>query len=427
MGSKQPSNTSQTTNPWKPAEDSLKNILANAGQLFDQTGGINAEWVDKEIADLTPELQTTIRDMVSQEGFQDLAKQIQSGAVSGMEGISQANNLLYQTAKGENGVTGADLNALAKELYQSDRVQSQVDTLGKNVREQLAGETQAINQRAIAAGGMGSSRAGVAEGVAQGKAAEAIAQGSAAIQNEAMGSALNQALATLQQNQSTKASAANALGSLGIQSGSLMGSTSSIINQGLENALKGSSVLQSYEQSKLDNQWANAMGAQTAGWDNLYRYLNAAGTIAGFGAASTYSSPSSSYLGQAGQGAVAGFASGAASSMLSDKRLKDNIIELAPVSEGIYEGQPVPIPALYEWEWNAKGLELAGDQSFVNIGAIAQELLELGLTDLVDEINVSDHPNEEIAEMGSVYVVNYPALFAYIKLVTVGEENDVQA
>ena len=83
-------------------------------------------------------------------------------------------------------------------LYDSDTVKSQTDQLGKTVREQLAGNIQDINQASTSSGNMGSSRAGVAEGVAKGKAAEAVASGVADIQNSARTNAQQAALNTLQ-------------------------------------------------------------------------------------------------------------------------------------------------------------------------------------------------------------------------------------
>ncbi|MGL4358721.1 MAG: hypothetical protein ACRCSY_08535, partial [Cetobacterium sp.] len=171
----QTSTSTSESKPWAPAIPILENILNQADKLFNEQGGINAEFIEKELADLSPELKEIANNMINSQGFKDLASNLGNAAQQGLGGIGQANQGLGAMAGGQLGITTDQLNQMASEMYNSDLVKSQTDQLTKNVQEGLAGEMQAINQRAVSGGGMGSSRAGVAEGVATGKAADAIA------------------------------------------------------------------------------------------------------------------------------------------------------------------------------------------------------------------------------------------------------------
>ncbi|WP_438516057.1 hypothetical protein [Cetobacterium sp.] len=110
--------------------------------------------------------------------------QAQSGALSGLGSLLAPGGAL--TAEG--------IYNTAQGLVNHDLINSQTAALKDAVSEGLAGTVQGINQRAVAGGGMGSSRAGVAEGVATEGAAKAIAQGSAAITGAATDKAVQAAI-----------------------------------------------------------------------------------------------------------------------------------------------------------------------------------------------------------------------------------------
>ncbi|MGL5964496.1 MAG: hypothetical protein ACRCZ2_08930, partial [Fusobacteriaceae bacterium] len=268
MGSKGNSSSSTTENsPWKPAQGALENILNGAQDLFDKQGGINAEFIEKEIADLTPEMQEAVKNLVNTEKFQNMAQMGQDAVQQGMSGIGQATGMLGGLA--QTGITSENLNQMAKDLYDSELVSSQKEQLGADIDKSLSKQVQGINQASAGSGNMGSSRAGVAEGVAITGANEALATGSAAIENAARQQAYGQALGTLQGNQSTALGAAGQLGNLGLGSVGQLGNLSDIYQQGLSNSLTGAGILQNQQQNILNNKWFNATGQQNAGWNNL--------------------------------------------------------------------------------------------------------------------------------------------------------------
>lgn len=361
------SSQSSSSAPWAPAIPVLEKILGDAGKLYDEKGGINAEWLDKQLADLTPEMQSTVKNLMSSDGMKGVVDTINKGAQEGIGGIGQSTGILGNIAQGGSNITSEDINKMAKDLYQSDRVDSQVEQLSKDVNEGLKGQIQNLNQQSSASGNMGSSRAGVAEGVATGKAADAIAQGSASIKNQAMQDATQQALGALSGNVSNQLGAAGQLGNLGLGAGQLSGSSANIYNQMLQNQLTGAGITQNQAQNSLNNQWFNQQGASNAGWDNLSKLLGMAGSIGGLGGTSSSSGKNGSSLSGA-MGGLGGLLTGVGSigGLFSDASLKKNVKKKGKTKNGETE---------YEWEWNKSAEKRVGKKG-KDSGVLAQEVVK---------------------------------------------------
>lgn len=414
FGGKGSGSSTTTTEPWGPAKDILEGLLGNAQDLFDKQGGINQEFIDKEIADLTPEMQEAINGMLNTDKFKDWAQQGSDALQQGMGGIGQGSGILG--GLGGQGITSEDINSMAKDLYNSEMVQSSKEQLGKDIEGGLNKRVQGLNQQASGSGNMGSSRAGVAEGVAIGEASDAYASGAAAIENNAMNQAYGQAIGTLQGNQSTALGAGQALGQLGLGSVNGLTGMSGIYQQGLGNALTGAGMLQQYQQGVLNNKWFNATGAQNQGWNSLNNLLGVAGNIGSMGGTTT--GPS----GGGGAGAAGGLLNGVGSIMSggasagwwSDARLKDKL-ELVKEAHTRYdlEGMAYPVPNLYKWEWNDLALNLFIEHGFSEapaaFGVLAQELEATGFEKFVEVMETGVEGLD-----GSVRFVNYLALCLYV-------------
>lgn len=369
-GSSSSSQTSTSeSKPWETAIPYLKDILANADKLFDSQGGINAEFIDKKLADLTPEMQTAVKDMISSSDFKQLAGNLTQASQEGLGGIGVGANTAKDAASGKLNISSDQINDLAKSLYQGDMVQSQVDQLGKNVREQLKGEIQGVNQQAVGAGSMGSSRAGVAEGVAKGKAADAISSGSAAIQNQAIQDAMNKAMTIAGGNVATQMQGGQNAGQLGLGSGQLQSGLGSIYNQALQNQLQGAGILQNQAQGQADVDWFNKVGQQGAGWDQLSKLLGVVGPIGGMGGSGTQTGTStggkqSMFNQMLGLGSTAGgIMQGMGSMGWSDASLKKKVKKTGKKGKD----------TTYKWEWNdaaEKKLGLKGKAE----GVLAQDV-----------------------------------------------------
>lgn len=324
----------------KYQQDAIAGLGGNNQQFINQMGGLTG-------------------------GFGQMAgagwNQMQQGA-NAMSGLYGQGGLLTQ-----QGMLDA-----AKGFYDSDLVGSQVNQLGTQLQDMLGGEIQALNQRAAASGGMGSSRAGVAQGVATGKAADAFASGSAQIQNAARQAALGQAMQLGQQqlgaaqgqmqfgNQMLSGAMSGIAG--GIQAGNQM------TIQGLMNQLAAGGLMQQEGQANKDLDRLNQMiknNPSLAGMSQLLPFLtamsgwntttNQTGTVTGGG-------PSTGQQ-LLGAGVSLGGALLGNSALFSDKRLKKNIVNIGNIL-GVN---------VYIWEWNSKALELGAEQQ-LNIGVIAQEV-----------------------------------------------------
>lgn len=379
MGKKTETTTSESK-PWAPAIPHLENILNNAGQLFDKNGGINGNWIDKELADLNPEMQETVKNMINSQGFKDLASNIGNATQQGMSGIGQATGALGGLT--QQGVTSEDLNKMASELYDTEMVQTQKEQLGKDVQAGLDKNVQRINQGASGSGSMGSSRAGVAEGVAIGEASDAVAQGGAAIENAARQSAYGQAMGTLQGNQQTALGAAGQLGQLGLGSANAQAGLGGMYQQMLQNQMTGSGILQNQQQNQLNNQWFNQQGQANAGWDNLNKYLGMTGAIGGMGGTQTNTSGGGgggmSSLGALAGGVAGGFFGGPTGAMAgasvggslfgnSDASLKKKVKATGKKTKKGHKE--------YTWEWNESAEKKLGKKGS-DKGVLAQEVLK---------------------------------------------------
>lgn len=354
-------------------------------------------------------MQEAVKNLVNTDYFKNMAQQGQDAIQQGISGIGQASGLLQGLS--DKGITADNINKMAGELYDSELVKSSKESLGKDIEGGLNKSVQALNQQSAGSGSMGSSRAGVAQGVMTGEAADAYAQGSAAIENSARNQAMSQAIGTLQGNQSTALNAGQSLGSLGVGSLGQMGNVSNIYQQGLNNALTGAGILQQQQQGILNNNWFNAQGQQNAGWNNLNNYLGIAGSIGGMGGTSTTTGNNKQNF----FGAMINAGANAAGSYFgaqSDRRLKDDIeLVLAAHERKNNEGVVYPVPALYKWKWNEMALELFDKEGYKSIppefGCIAQELEETGFEKFVHHVD---------SAVGEIRVVDYVSLCLYVGL-----------
>lgn len=369
-GSKTTTQTSTSeSKPWEKAIPYLEKLMQNADKLFDSQGGVNKEFIDKELADLNPEMQSAISNMIESPNFKGLADNITKASQSGLGGIGVGSGVLGDAAQGKLNISSDQINDLAKGLYQGDVVKSQVDQLGKDVNEQLSGQIQGLNQQASAAGGMGSSRAGIAEGVATGKAADAISKGSSDIQNAARMDAYNKAMGIAQGNVGTQMQGAQGAGQLGLGAGQLQSGLGSIYNQMTQNQLQGAGILQNQDQNKLNNQWFNQTGQQNAGWDALGKYLGMMGPVGGMGGTGGQTGTSSGG-GQSGFNQLLGLGSTAGGIMqgMGSMGWSDASLKKKVKRTGNKDGVNT-----YKWEWNdsaGKKLGLKGKAE----GVLAQDV-----------------------------------------------------
>jgi hypothetical protein len=139
---------------------------------------------------------------------------------------------------------------------------------------QIRGSAQAVNA-------MGSSRQGLAEGVAAGKAADALAQANASTMLGAYGQGLGaqqSALGYTGQHLANQLAPANVYGQAGMargQAGGMLGGASDYQNQAAQNLLGYGQNVESYQQQGLQDQMARWQVAQQEPWTRM-------GNVGGF-------------------------------------------------------------------------------------------------------------------------------------------------
>lgn len=173
--------------------------------------------------------------------------------------------------------------------YNGDLVNQQIAGLTQDVNQAYNQQINSLNQQAGGAGNMGSSRAGVAQGVIAGQAQKAISSGSVAYRTAEENNAFNRYSSMLGNQQSS----ANALTGL---SQSLISNGSNIFNQGVgfqnqatagwisnqQNAVNAGSMLQGAASQQAEINRLNAIMAQSPALNNLGYMNQYLGGIAGW-------------------------------------------------------------------------------------------------------------------------------------------------
>lgn len=213
-------------------------------------------------------------------------------ALSKGRNTDQLNSLLSQYQNQASGFTNygdqqTQINNLAQGYYQGDLVKQNKADLQTDLSRQLAGQEATLNQQAVGTNNMGSSRAGVAQGVMERGAQENYAKGAASIENDARNSAYNMAYQQYQQGQS------NLNTNLGQQT-ALAGNLMNVGQQDAQTAFNAGQVQQTASQNALDVARQNALMNQSSSLQALNQYLPAFNSLAGYGTNTTGSATGTS-------------------------------------------------------------------------------------------------------------------------------------
>jgi hypothetical protein len=219
----------------------------------------------------------------AQGGYTDAAGQNRLGA--GLLG-GQADQLLSSIpgVQQQLGTSNQNYNFLsgAADVANNPYVQAQLGQNAKAVNTQLAEQwLPQIRGSAQAVNALGSSRQGLAEGVAAGKAADALAQANASTMLGAYGQGLGAqqtALGYTGQHLANQLAPANVYGQAGMargQAGGMFGGASDYQNQAAQNLLGYGRNVEGYQQQALQDQMARWQFAQQEPWTRM-------GNVGGF-------------------------------------------------------------------------------------------------------------------------------------------------
>lgn len=209
------------------------NALAEANQFNTpeyQLAGSN-NWLNSGMAGLAQGQDTS----GYLNAFNQMQQQGQSEYNTGNNRLNQGYDQYSKLAN----MSQSDYQNMLNSEYNSDLVKSQIAGATQDIEDTYAHQVQGLNQSAVMHGGMGNSRAGVAQGVMAGKAQQAIAN------------------ASVQYRSQEESAAANRLQSyLGMQqnvAGSMAGIGQNQMAQGLQQYGAGMGYYGQYNQANTQN------------------------------------------------------------------------------------------------------------------------------------------------------------------------------
>ncbi|EGS2542676.1 hypothetical protein I8K56_004720 [Salmonella enterica] len=226
---------------------------------------------------------------------------------SGLALQGQAQGMLGKFAN----MTQEDYQKGFQSEYNGDLVKEQIAGLTSDVNDWYLGATQSLNQNATQTGNMGSSRAGVAQGVLGGQAAKAISSGSLQYRTAEESAAQNRYMSYLGMQQS----GANALANL---AGQQISNGANFYGQGMgyqsqynagwlqnqQNALNVGSIMQQQQQNQLDVMRQNSLQQQSPALARLGYMNQFLGPIANY--STTGSKTTTTVMPQQGNGMMGG-------------------------------------------------------------------------------------------------------------------------
>ena len=257
MGGKSGGDSQVKQEPWGHQKPYLKEVFSQAQQLY---GGDGSQYFPGQTyADMTPLQISGLRNM-EMYGTQE------------MPGLASDSTGAYRSM-----LAAPDV---ANNPYVQDWAQAANRRLGEDFQEQIL---PGIQKNAIAAGGLGGTRQGVAEGIAAGKLAQAMGDQTANMYNQAYGLGLDQQARGL------------ALGPQTLGMGLMPGQTQYDIG----------GKYQAQDQLGISEDMSRYFYNQDAGWNDLQRYMN---TIGGsqWGGTTTTPNPESSPIAGAIGGGLTG-------------------------------------------------------------------------------------------------------------------------
>lgn len=305
---KEKSNSNSSQESWlekNPQYQGLQNNALNEAQHFNmptyQLAGSNTN-LNQGLAGLAKGINTS--------GYYNAANQMEN---QGNQLYGQGNtnlNTAYGNYQNLSNLSQTDMQNMLKNEYDSDLVNAEIKGASRDINEQYQDQVSALNQQANIAGGMGNSRAGVAQGVMAGKAQAAIGNASVNFRSQEENAASQRINNYLGMQQNVAGSMAG-IGQNQMSMGNQMyGAGMGYYNQGnmattqnYQNQFTAGQFQQSQAQQALDIARQNQMMAQSPALARLSYYNQTLLPMAGLSGTGTNTSSGTSTAQSPGQGA----------------------------------------------------------------------------------------------------------------------------
>lgn len=272
------SNTS-TTSLNSTQQGYLDNIFSDAANNYANTtstpyytGETYAGMTDQQKSDLAASSANAQNSVSTGNALSSLGTGLLGNYQNTQDAISA-----YQSAANGN-TTQANINAAAQ-YADNPYLSAQIDAANRDVSRTLNEQTlPTIDRNASAAGGLNSSRAGVAAGIAQRGAADQMADTAATLR----GNAYSQGLTLAQQDNTNKLNALNNIigdySGLASQGLTALNDGTTLSNNAYNTINSNNSALQADQQGKdtaAFNQWQGQDTRDTQALQNLYNIIGA--------------------------------------------------------------------------------------------------------------------------------------------------------
>lgn len=272
--------TKTKSEPWKPQGAALENVFGAAKDIYGRQKGTPFYQGDLH-AGINPLTQQGIDQTGAYTGGQGAQAAGQVGSASSrMLGASddylKSIGAFYGRANGDP--TGDNIDAAGR-YADNPYITGQIDAVGSDIRRNLSeGIMPSIDREATANGGINSSRAGVAEGIAMRGGQEALTQAAAGIRSDAYNRGLDRAEGARGTNLSAMGQAAGLYGNATGQgfAGASQGQQMNL--QLLDSMVRAGQISQEDAQREMDTNYARWQGEDTRDTDLLSRYYGIVGS-----------------------------------------------------------------------------------------------------------------------------------------------------
>lgn len=192
-GGKKETNTSSWLSPWAPAGDHLERMMEEMGPAYEAAqAAIDRGTPDDFVADLNQTQLDALRSMGGSNWTKRAEAQAQGIYTQGDQMARSGGDTMAGIASGQ--IKGGLDQDVFNDVYNEDLLRQQIDASGADIRRNLQeGELLNIDRQFAGMGGAGSSRAGVAEGVAIRGAQDRLGQTANTLRTNMYNQATNQA------------------------------------------------------------------------------------------------------------------------------------------------------------------------------------------------------------------------------------------
>jgi hypothetical protein len=281
-GAQKAQTTYEVKDPWSGQQPYLKDAMSQAQALYNQTKATNSPGYQGDFkAQATPQQISTFQNAL---GWNNTTGQ---GAVNNTIGAGNQQLQQGQAGLGEaqQGLTNFNNKDWTQQHIQdagqyanNPFMQSMIDAASSDAKRTFSEQTmRGIDQNAAATGNMNSTRAGVSAGIAQRGLADEVGNLSANMRGNAWNTGLQMSQAdqgSLLQGLLGKANVSQGQVSTGL--GALSQGTD--MQKGLlDQDTLATSMLQGFDQSKIDNNMEKYDYANNKAWNNLGNYWSIVG------------------------------------------------------------------------------------------------------------------------------------------------------